>query len=225
MNTNNTDKTLMYPDFDRLFSSTKEIRKAKMKTVVGVDPAHFVIYFSALIISVLLIIPYILDHNDTFYTILMSIGASGVGAALLGYFNELAIKGVERNRTIKEYNDYIATIYFHAYKIFGCSTFTYMKNSTSIHSQEIWARQNATKILHEFQIIIPKVESFIFNYYFLFDGETTKFYQELNDQLTQFEGSLQNPVDILNLIDVMEGIRLWLRKRFELDNLRKQFLR
>lgn len=225
MNTYNTDKNLMYPDFDRLFSSTKEIRKAKMKTVVGVDPAHFVIYLSALIISVLLIIPYILDHNDTFYTILMSIGASGVGAALLGYFNELAIKGVERNRTIKEYNDYIVTIYFHAYKIFACSTFAYMKNTTSSHGQEIWARQNATKILHEFQIIIPKVESFIFNYCFLFDGETMKFYQELNDQLMQFEGSLQNPVDILNLIDVMEGIRLWLRKRFELDNLKKQFLR
>ena len=224
MFTDNLDQALEYPDFDRIFTTKQEIRKAKMKTVAGIDPVHFAIYFAALIISLLSIIPYIYDDSPC-CTILMSIGASGVGAALLGYFNELAVKGVERNRIIREYNDYIVTIHFHAYKIFGCSTFTYMKNNTSDSGQEIWARQNAAKILTEFQIIRPKVESFIFNYCFLFDGETMKFYRELNDKLTQFEGSLQNPSDIINLIDVMESVRLWLRARFAIHNLKKQFLR
>ena len=225
MITNNTDNMLEYPDFDQIFSTKEEIRKADMKTVVGVDRRHFIIYLVALITSVLLIIPYIFNHNHIYCTILMSIGASGIGAALLGYFNELAIKRVERNRIIREYNDYIVTIHFHAYKIFGCSTFLSMKNNDSGYGVEVWARQNATKISHEFQIIIPKVESFIFNYCFLFDGETMKFYRELNDQLTQFEGSLQNPTDVFNLIDVMESIRLWLRRRFELDNIKNHFLR
>ena len=216
---------LEYPDFKCLFTSRKEIRRAEFRNLAGVGVRHFWIYSLALVISLVLMIPYMRESKDVLFTILMSIGASGVGASLLGYFNELALKQIERSRTVQEYNNYVAAIYFHAFKIFACRSFLYMKQIDPQNGQASYAQQNAGMILSQFQILAPKIESFIFQYGALLDDDTIRFYQGLCDQLVHFEGSLRSPADVSNLIDVMEGIRNWLRKYFALENIKKHFLR
>ncbi len=69
-------------------------------TILGVGKRNFFIYLAGLIISFSFIIPYFWCENSII-SILMSIGASGVGAIILAYFIEKA--GIARDKENKQW--------------------------------------------------------------------------------------------------------------------------
>ena len=89
-NKNEMNAILLLPDFAK-FNSIN-FHKCSVEGILGVNKSHFLIYLITLALSILLTIPYGCDSVAPLYSILMSVGASGVGAAILGYFIAIKIK-------------------------------------------------------------------------------------------------------------------------------------
>ena len=216
----NDNESLDYPDFTSLNKSN--FREFPKRTILGVSKLHFLIYLAALGFSLILIVPYAFFCQEKWQNIGMSIGASGVGAALLGYFIELAVKSTEHKRIISSYNESILTIYISLWQIFSNQSYDFMKSITPPQAQLSFAKQSAEKFITQIDTVIPKIDSLVCEYNSLFDDETADFYNLLRYQLIQFKTSLQNPFDTENLINLLNGIRLWLREYYDLSKVEKQ---
>ena len=68
------------------------------------------------------------DSTVSFYSILMSVGATGVGAAVLGYLIDMASQRNEKIKSIQEYNASIITIYYDLWLLFGNQSYEFMKS-------------------------------------------------------------------------------------------------
>lgn len=219
---NTADEILEYPDFSKLNRSN--FRSLPKDTILGILKSHFWIYLLAFLVSLGFIAPYAFCTQDTWSSISMSIGASGVGAALLGYFIELAVKSAERKKYIFSYNDSILMLYRNLWEIFGNRSYKYMNSITPSNIQQVMAQQSADKFIAQINIVIPQIDAFVFNYGGSFDEDTAEFYMTLRNQLIQFKASLQTPINTEHLIQLLDGVRLWLRKHFELSKIEKQLL-
>ena len=216
----NENNCLDYPDFGLLNKSN--FRKFPKSTIMGVSKLHFGIYLVALGFSLALIAPYAFFCQETWQNIGMSIGASGVGAAVLGYFIELAAKSIEHQKIKRSYNESILTIYISLWEIFANQSYVFMKSISPAQGQQLLAKQSAEKFVTQIDTVIPKIDSLVCEYNELFDDDTTKFYTLLRHQLIQFKASLQNPLDAENLINLLDGVRLWLRRYCDLSKVEKQ---
>jgi len=218
-----SDDILEYPDFSKLDCSN--FRKLPKHTILGISKAHFWIYLGAFGISILLIVPYAFFCQGTWQNICMSIGASGIGAAFLGYFIELAVKSAERKRIVLSYNESILLIYHYSWEIFANRSYDYMRLISPTNGQTLLAKQSADKFITQINAVIPQIDSLFLKYGELPNEDTTNFYMELRHQLIQFKASLQTPIDTDNLITLLNSVRNDLRKRFELPTIEKQLLR
>lgn len=219
----NVDEILEYPDFSKL--SKSQFRTLPRKAIIGISKMHFVIYIVALIISLVLIVPYAFCNQCTWSSISMSIGASGVGAVLLGYFIELAVESEEHKKYIFSYNSSILMIYRNLWEIFGNCSYKYINLIAPPAGQTIVAQQSADKFIAQINIVISQIDTFIFNYGESFDKNTENFYVTLRNQLIQFKAALQTPISTEHLIQLLDGVRVWLRNYFELSNIEKQLLK
>ena len=220
---NIVDDSLEYPDFRKLDRS--KFRKLPKDTILVISKLHFLIYIIALVISLVLIVPYGFVSQSEWHSISMSVGASGIGAVLLGYFIELAAKCAERKKTIFSYNDSILMIYRYLWEIFANRSYDYMKLIDPTNGQALIAKQSAEKFITQINVVIPQIDSFIFNYGGLFDKDTAEFYMNLRSRLIQFKASLQTPANTDHLIDLLNSVRTDLRSRFELTTIEKQMFR
>ena len=224
-NINENDLRLEYPDFNKLYTFKCEIRKAPKNTLFKVPKAHFFIYLITLIISVFLCIQYFpVDVPNNYQTVLMSVGASGVGAALLGYFIEVAITSSERNRKIKSYNSYIISIYYNLWLVFGCGSYSYLNDIHSSEMKQNRARHSADEFIFQFKHVIPQIENLVLEHGEWFDEYTAKSFDELKSNLIEFIASLQNPIDTAHLIQLLDGVRVNLRQFFNLLKMKKLFI-
>ena len=213
---------LEYPDFSKL--DRLKFRHLPKNTIIGISKKHFLIYIIALCVSIALIVPYWIFDQAPWHSISMSVGASGFGAVLLGYFIELAAKSTERKKYIFSYNDSILMIYRNLWEIFANQSYSYMNSITPSNVQQIVAQQSADKFIAQINIVIPQIDMFVFNYGGTFDKETAEFYMTLRNQLIQFKASLQTPINTAHLIQLLDGVRTWLRTYFELSKIEKQLL-
>ena len=191
---------------------------------MGILKSHFLIYAVAFLVSLAFIAPYAFCSQDKWQSISMSIGASGVGAVLLGYFIELAAKYADRKKCIFSYNDSILMIYRNLWEIFANRSYKYMNAITPCNVQKVVAQQSADKFIAQINIVIPQIDNFVFNYGGSFDKDTADFYMTLRNQLIQFKASLQTPINTEHLIQLLDGVRTWLRAYFELSKIEKQLL-
>lgn len=224
-NINENDLPLEYPDFSRLYTFKSEIRRAPKDTRLGVRNAHFWIYLITLILSLLLCVQYLVfkDPNNL-QNVLMSIGASGIGAALLGYFIEIAITSYERNRKVKSYNSSIISIYYNLWLIFGNRAYSYLNSISSNEIKLNIAHHFADEFIFQFKHVIPQIENFILEHGEWFDEYTTTAFHELKSQLIKYIASLQNPIDTAHLIQLLDGIRVNLRQFCNISKIKKIFI-
>lgn len=116
-------------------------------------------------------------------------------------------------------------IYRYLWEIFANRSYDYMKLIDPMNGQTLIAKQSAEKFITTINIVIPQIDSFIFQYGNLFDEYTADFYLNLRNRLIQFKSSLQTPIDIEHLIDLLNSVRTDFRTRFELTAIEKQLLR
>ena len=224
-NINENDLPLEYPDFNKLYTFKSEIRKAPKDTWLGIRKATLGIYLTTLILSILLCVQYLIcKEPNNLQNVLMSIGASGVGAALLGYFIEVAITSSERNRKIKSYNSYIISIYYNLWLVFGCGTYSYLNDINSSEMKQNRARHAADEFIFQFKHVIPQIENFVLEHGEWFDEYTAKSFDELKSKLIEFIASLQNPIDTAYLIKLLDGVRINLRQFFNPLKMKKLFI-
>lgn len=225
-NSSNKDEmnaVLQLPDFASF--NVADFHKYSPKGILGVNKLHFFIYLGTFIVSMLLIIPYGFDSTVSFYSILMSVGASGVGAAVLGYLIDMASQRNEKIKSIQEYNASIITIYYDLWLLFGNQSYEFMKSMRKDNGQNIFVNQRKDNFLMQIHTVSPKIDSFIFTYGLMHDEYTIGFFQELKTQLVHFNSSLQNTSNIDDLIITIEGIRVCLRKHFETPKIIKLFVK
>lgn len=215
------DEMLEYPNFDRLEKSN--LRNLS-KGTIGISKKHLKIYIITIFVSLVFIVPYAFCNQGKWASIGMSIGASGVGAAILGLFIELAVKSEERKKYVFSYNSSILQIYHNLWEIFANRSYNYMKLITPLNAQQVAAQQSADKFITQISIVVPQINTFVLNYSESIDEDTAKFYMGLKNQLIQFKASLQNPIDTTHLIKLLDVVRLWLRNYFELSKIEKQLL-
>ena len=227
MTSNNSDNStnieLQFPDFASMNSNN--FHEFSRSGICGVSKVHFLIYLFTFIVSILLTIPYGCDRDNVLFTIVMSIGASGVGAALLGYFIEKASTQNEENKAIKEYNTAVITIYYDLWLLFANQSYEFMKNIDKTNGQDLFVNQRRDKFLMQINIVAPKIDSFIVSCSEMHDDNTIEYFQLLKSQLVEFSSRLQNTLNTEDLIVVIEGIRVWLRKYFEINKVEKLFVK
>ena len=225
-NSSNKDEmnaVLQLPDFASF--NVADFHKYSPKGILGVNKLHFFIYLGTFIVSMLLIIPYGFDSTVSFYSILMSVGASGVGAAILGYFIDMASQKNEKNKLIQEYNTSVIMIYYDLWLLFGNQSYGFMKLIKKENGQELFVNQRKDNFLMQIHTVSPKIDSFIVAQGKMHDEYTFEFFQTLKSQLVHFNSSLQNTSNTDDLITVIEGIRIWLREYFETSKTEKLFVK
>lgn len=221
INEKNIDEILEYPDFNKLEKSNF---RNLFKGTISISKKHLIIYIVTLFVSLAFIVPYAFCNQGSWASIGMSIGASGIGAAILGLFIELAVKSEERKKYVFSYNNSILLIYHNLWEIFANRSYNYMNLITPPNAQQVAAQQSADKFITQISIVVTQINTFILNYSESIDDDTAKFYTTLKDQLIQFKASLQNPINTTNLIQLLDGVRIWLRNYFELSKIEKQLL-
>ena len=77
----------------------------------------------------------------------------------------------------------------------------------------------------QINIVAPKIDSFIVSCSEMHDDNTIEYFQLLKSQLVKFSSRLQNTLNTEDLIVVIEGIRVWLRKYFEINKVEKLFVK
>lgn len=222
-NKNEMNAILPLPDFAKFNSSN--FHKCSVEGILGVNKSHFLIYLITLALSILLTIPYGCDSAAPLHSILMSVGASGVGAAILGYFIDMASQKNEKNKLIQEYNTSVIMIYYDLWLLFGNQSYGFMKLIKKENGQELFVNQRKDNFLMQIHTVSPKIDSFIVAQGKMHDEYTFEFFQTLKSQLVHFNSSLQNTSNTDDLITVIEGIRIWLREYFETSKTEKLFVK
>ena len=192
--------------------------KISNKQIIGISRNHFWIYLVFLIISLVLIVPYFIDSQLIISSVLMSIGAGGVSAVLLGYFIELGSNLDNLLNMKRSWNCAIYDIYVSLWMIIGCHPFQYMKSI--VNGKGVFAVELAKKCIIQLNIALTKIDNLIF-----FDCVSVEAAQFLGEnQIVSFIARLDNPVDDDNLIDSLEGCRGWLEKHCSEENIKKLFV-
>lgn len=225
-NINENDLPLEYPDFNKLYTFKSEIRKAPKDTLLGVGKITFWIYLITLAVSIgLCIIPFYLNITDELQSVLVSVGTSGVGAVLLGYFIDVAMTCADRSRKVRSYNDCIISLYNNLWIIFGNGTYSYLNNIHSNAVKQNSASRCADQFIFQFKSVIPQIESFSLAHGEWFDEYTQDACEELKKQLIKYVASLQNPLSTEHLIQLLDGTRINLRKFCNRLKMKRLFIR
>lgn len=218
MEVENKKDSLSKPiDFE---SYIRKNEKISNKQIIGISRNHFWIYLVFLIISLVLIVPYFIDSQLIISSVLMSIGAGGVSAVLLGYFIELGSNLENLLNMKRSWTCAIYDIYVSLWMIIGCHPFQYMKSI--VNGKGVFAVELAKKCIIQLNIALTKIDNLIF--FDCVSVEAAQFLGDLKNQIVSFIARLDNPVDDDNLIDSLEGCRGWLEKHCSEENIKKLFV-
>lgn len=131
------DDVITTIDFATLFSQeelkakrAEEKDRRKKNRILSVENSHFLIYFICLLISIVLIAAYLFlpcAETSKWLAVLMSLGASGFGAALLAFFIDRSDTDAQDKAAVDAYNNSAAYIYDTLWTVFGNRSYQYMK--------------------------------------------------------------------------------------------------
>ena len=227
------DDVITTIDFATLFSQeelkakrAEEKDRRKKNRFLSVENSHFLIYLICLLISIVLIAAYLFlpcAETSKWLAVLMSLGASGFGAALLAFFIDRSDTDAQDKAAIGAYNNSVAYIYDTLWTVFGNRSYQYMKKIDKNNGQEIAAQQSAEKFINQFNLAMKAIDSFRLNYAAEMSDEVSGDYSLLKSQLVQFTATLSYPVDVDHLIDALDGTRIWLRRWYSTERLKKHF--
>ena len=181
---------------------------------------------SCLLISIVLIAAYLFlpcAETSKWLAVLMSLGASGFGAALLAFFIDRSDTDAQDKAAVDAYNNSVAYIYDTLWTVFGNRSYQYMKKIDKNNGQQIAAQQSAEKFINQFNLAMKAIDSFRLNYAAAMSDEVSSDYSLLKSQLVQFAATLSHPVNVDHLIDALDGTRIWLRRWYSTERLKKHF--
>ena len=98
-----------------------------------------------------------------------------------------------------------------------------MKKIDKNNGQQIAAQQSAEKFINQFNLAMKAIDSFRFNYVAAMSDEVSSDYSLLKSQLVQFTATLSHPVNVDQLIAASDGTRIWLRRWYSTERLKKHF--
>ena len=213
------DDVITTIDFATLFSQeelkakrAEEKDRRKKNRILSVENSHFLIYLICLLISIVLIAAYLFlpcAETSKWLAVLMSLGASGFGAALLAFFIDRSDTDAQDKAAVDAYNNSVAYIYDTLWTVFGNRSYQYMKKIDKNNGQQIAAQQSAEKFINQFNLAMS--------------DEVSSDYSLLKSQLVQFTATLSHPVNVDHLIDALDGTRIWLRRWYSTERLKKHF--
>lgn len=227
------DDVITTIDFATLFSQeelkakrAEEKDRRKKNRFLSVENSHFLIYLICLLISIVLIAAYLFlpcAETSKWLAVLMSLGASGFGAALLAFFIDRSDTDAQDKAAVDAYNNSVAYIYDTLWTVFGNRSYQYMKKIDKNNGQQIAAQQSAEKFINQFNLAMKAIDSFRLNYAAAMSDEVSGDYSLLKSQLVQFTATLSYPVNVDHLIDALDGTRIWLRGWYSTERLKKHF--
>lgn len=219
-------------DYATLFSQeelkakrAEEKDRRKKNRILSVENSHFLIYLICLLISIVLIAAYLFlpcAETSKWLAVLMSLGASGFGAALLAFFIDRSDTDAQDKAAIGAYNNSVAYIYDTLWTVFGNCSYQYLKIDKN-NGQQIAAQQSAEKFINQLSLAMKAIDSFRLNYAAAMSDEVSSDYSLLKSQLVQFTATLSHPVNVDHLIDALDGTRIWLRGWYSAERLKKHF--
>ena len=177
-------------------------------------------------ISIVLIAAYLFlpcAETSKWLAVLMSLGASGFGAALLAFFIDRSDTDAQDKAAVDAYNNSVAYIYDTLWTVFGNRSYQYMKKIDKNNGQQIAAQQSAEKFINQFNLAMKAIDSFRLSYAAAMSDEVSSDYSLLKSQLVQFAATLSHPVNVDHLIDALDGTRIWLRRWYSTERLKKHF--
>lgn len=177
-------------------------------------------------ISIVLIAAYLFlpcAETSNWLAVLMSLGASGFGAALLAFFIDRSDTAAQDRAAVGAYNNSVVYIYDTLWTVFGNRSYQYMKKIDKNNGQQIAAQQSAEKFINQFNLAMKAIDSFRFNYVAAMSDEVSSDYSLLKSQLVQFTATLSHPANVDHLIDALDGTRIWLRRWYSTERLKKHF--
>jgi len=224
----NTDDVLGYVDFSTLFTSeeikalTEKNRKIVFgNSIWGISKDNFVIYLITFCISILFISIYLLSANaekSKILVVIMSIGASAIGAAVLACFIEHSNYVVNYKKKIEAYNNTIVNIYNQLWLIFANRSYKYLDATKP--ECVIMAQQIAKKFVAQYSSSITAIDTMLLNFSDMMEVSNREFYQVLKEQLVRFISDLENPLSTEHLIILLDGTKDWLRNYFSEEKLK-----
>ena len=227
------DDVITTIDFATLFSQeelkakrAEEKDRRKKNRFLSVENSHFLIYLICLLISIVLIAAYLFlpcAETSKWLAVLMSLGASGFGAALLAFFIDRSDTDAQDKAAVDAYNNSVAYIDDTLWTVFGNRSYQYMKKIDKNNGQQIAAQQSAEKFINQFNLAMKAIDSFRLNYAAAMSDEVSSDYSLLKSQLVQFAATLSHPVNVDHLIDALDGTRIWLRRWYSTERLKKHF--
>ena len=156
------DDVITTIDFATLFSQeelkakrAEEKDRRKKNRILSVENSHFFIYLICLLISIVLIAAYLFlpcAETSKWLAVLMSLGASGFGAALLAFFIDRSDTDAQDKAAVDAYNNSVAYIYDTLWTVFGNRSYQYMKKIDKNNGQQIAAQQSAEKFINQFNL-------------------------------------------------------------------------
>ena len=135
----------------------------------------------------------------------------------------LAVIDAQDKAAVDAYNNSVAYIYDTLWTVFGNRSYQYMKKIDKNNGQQIAAQQSAEKFINQFNLAMKAIDSFRLNYAAAMSDEVSSDYSLLKSQLVQFTATLSHPVNVDHLIDALDGTRIWLRRWYSTERLKKHF--
>ena len=204
----------------------EEKDRRKKNRILSVESSHFLIYLMCLLISIALIAAYLISPRaeaSNWLAVLMSLGSNGFGAAPLAFFIDRSDTAAQDRAAVGAYNNSVVYIYDTLWTVFGNRSYQYMKKIDKNNGQQIAAQQSAEKFINQFNLAMKAIDSFRFNYVAAMSDEVSSDYSLLKSQLVQFTATLSHPVNVDHLIDALDGTRIWLRRWYSTERLKKHF--
>ena len=221
-------------NFSELFSQEElqaklvETKKLlNVQQVFNIEKSHFWIYVICFGISIGLVLLYLLDccaRLSSLLNVLMSIGSGGISAVLLGLFIEAASTKSEKLSVVEDYNNCVACIYYQLYVVLGCGSHEYMRQIPDPQVRRVAADSSAQKYIQQFSIASTLIASFLLKHVSHMHQKVQDEYFDLQQQLTEFIGTMSSPADTDDLISSLDGTKSWLRKWYTKDRLKEHFL-
>lgn len=227
------DDAITTIDFATLFSQeeltakrAEEKDRRKKNRILSVESSHFLIYLMCLLISIALIAAYLISPRaeaSKWLAVLMSLGSNGFGAAPLAFFIDRSDTAAQDRAAVGAYNNSVVYIYDTLWTVFGNRSYQYMKKIDKNNGRQIAAQQSAEKFINQFNLAMKAIDSFRFNYAAAMSDEVSSDYGLLKSQLVQFTATLSHPANVDHLIDALDGTRIWLRRWYSTEKLKKHF--
>ena len=151
--------------------------------------------------------------------VIMSIGASAIGAAILAAFVERSNYIINKKERIMRYNNSVVNIYNQLWLIFANRSYKYLNKIES--GADVFAQQAANRFVTQYKTSIIAIDNMLLDFYDMMGDCNIEFYQTLQQQLVHFISSLENPTSTENLIILLDGTKGWLRGNFDKEKLKK----